>query len=252
MEDEGRGLAPEGPTSYAVGIDLSARRGLDLAVLDERLRLITLIHLPDLAATLDWLDREAPAPLAIGIDAPQGPRLPLLTDPAIRAAQVPPPPDGRYLRYRVCDYQLARRGIGLYLSPAADEPVPGWMAVGFALFAALRERGFRAPGGPNDTAATLLEVYPYATFVTLLGAVPPSKSTPEGLAIRRRALEEASVTGLPAAMGHDALDAAAAALATAAFAAGQGCALGDPAEGLMVLPVPAEAFRERYGRRGTG
>jgi len=171
-----------------------------LAVLDERLRLITLIHLPDLAATLDWLDREAPAPLAIGIDAPQGPRLPLLTDPAIRAAQVPPPPDGRYLRYRVCDYQLARRGIGLYLSPAADEPVPGWMAVGFALFAALRERGFRAPGGPNDTAATLLEVYPYATFVTLLGAVPPSKSTPEGLAIRRRALEEAGVTGLPAAV----------------------------------------------------
>lgn len=247
-----RRAGPVGSRLISLGIDLSARRGLDLAVLDERLRLSTLVHLPDLEATLGWLDRQAPAPLAIGIDAPQGFRLPLLSDPATRAALVPPPAEGRYRRYRVCDYQLARRGIGLYLSPAADEPVSGWMAVGFALFAALRERGFRTPIGLDDTAATLLEVYPYAAFVTLLGAVPPSKATPGGLAIRRRALESAGVTGLPAVMGHDALDAVAAALATAAFVASRGCALGDPAEGLMVLPVPIAALRDRYSRRRAG
>lgn len=249
MGDWVRALPAQGAGSYAVGIDLSARRGLDLAVLDGRLQLVTLVHLQDLAATLTWLDRQAPAPLTIGIDAPQGPRLPLLTDSAVRAAILPPLTEGRYLRYRVCDYQLARRGIGLYLSPAADEPVPSWIAVGFALFAALRERGFRAPRGPHDTAATLLEVYPYAAFVTLLGVTPPSKATPEGLAIRRYALESAGVTGLPAEMSHDALDAVAGALASAAFAAGRGCALGDPMEGLMVLPVPAEALRDRYGRQ---
>lgn len=231
--------------TLAVGIDLSARRGLDLALLAGR-RLVALTHLPDLPATLAWLNEYAPAGTVVGIDAPQGLRLPLLVDPRYRSTLEPPPPDGRYLRYRACDYYLARRGLGLTLSPAAGELVPDWMAVGFALFDALRAHGLRTPRGHQDHTATLLEVYPYATFVTMLGYIPPRKCTAAGIAVRLAVLTAAGITGLPEAMSHDELDAVAAAHTAAEYAAGKGCAFGDVDEGLMVLPVPEQALLARY------
>jgi beta-phosphoglucomutase len=55
----------------ACGIDLSARRGLDLAVVADDLRLETLIHVAGVEEAVAWL--AAHAPLAtVGIDAPQG------------------------------------------------------------------------------------------------------------------------------------------------------------------------------------
>jgi predicted nuclease with RNAse H fold len=231
--------------TQALGVDLSARRGLDLALLDEG-RLNMLAHVSDVAATLAWLDAQPRPPRVIGIDAPQGPRRALLTNPARRAALDPPPPEGRYLRYRICDYHLARRGIGLYLSPTASEPAPDWMTVGFTLFDALRTRGLSAPLHARDHAASLLEVYPFAAFVTLLGHVPPRKSTPAGLAARQDALAAAGIVGMQGNLGHDALDAIAAALTASIFSEGGGCALGDPEEGLMVLPVTEDALRARY------
>jgi predicted nuclease with RNAse H fold len=236
--------------SLALGVDLSARRGLDLALLDRR-RLVALAHVPDLPAALAWLDEQPRRPEVIAIDAPQGPRLPLLADPVHRVTLDPAPPEGRYVRYRVCDYLLARRGIGLYLAPAPGESVPPWMAVGFALFDALRARGYRLPRHPDDHAASLLEVYPFATFVTLLGRVPPRKSTTAGSALRRAVLTAAGVADLPLIAGHDALDAIAAALTAAIFADGGGCALGDSREGLLVLPVAGAALRARYARPGA-
>ena len=213
----------------AAGIDVSARRGLHVALLADSRTLLAVAHLPDATAAADWLTIHAPdAP--VGIDAPLGPRLPLLTDAATRAAMVPPPAEGRYL------------------SPLADEPAPSWIAAGYALAAALRATGRRAPRHVHDYTATLLEVYPYAAFVTLLGAIPPCKSTSAGRAARLRALTNAGLTGLDAAQSHDALDAVAAAYTAAVFAAGGGCAVGDPTEGLMVLPVAEAAIRDRYAR----
>ncbi len=233
--------------TLAAGIDVSARRGLHVALLADSRTLLAVAHLPDATAAADWLTIRAPD-TPVGIDAPLGPRLPLLADAATRAAMVPPPAEGRYQRYRVCDYHLARRGIGLYLAPLADEPAPSWIAAGYALAAALRAIGRRAPRHVHDYTATLLEVYSYAAFVTLLGAIPPRKSTSAGRAARLRALTNAGLTGLDAAQSHDALDAVAAAYTAAVFAAGGGCAVGDPTEGLMVLPVAEAAIRDRYAR----
>ena len=235
----------------SLGIDLSARRGLDLALLDAD-TLSALVHLPDAVSALNWIASLQPAPSVIGIDAPQAPRLALMTDADSRAALDPPPPSDRYQRYRVCDYQLARRGIGLYLSPAADEAVPNWMAVGFELFSALRARGMHLPATVHDTSASLLEVYPFAAFVTLLGCVPPPKSTPEGLRIRQALLVEQGLIGLLPALGHDALDAVAAALSATRYATGSGCAVGDPLEGMIALPIPATELLGRYRRQRKG
>jgi predicted nuclease with RNAse H fold len=231
----------------ACGIDLSLRRGLDLAVLGDDLCVEALIHAAGVEEAVAWLAAQAPQAI-VGIDAPQGARQGLLGDERARPGIVPPPPAGRYLHHRLCDYHLARRGINLYLTPAPGEPVPGWMAVGFALFASLQAHGYRRPAHAGDRGATLLEVYPHAIFTCLLGAVPPPKSTPEGLATCRSLLERAGVRDLPAALSHDQLDAIAAALGARRFAQGGGCAVGDAAEGYMILPVPEEALPERFRR----
>ena len=242
-----------------VGVDLSARRGFDVAVLDDERRVRELWR----AATLDLLSAGlAPyaGPLLVAVDAPQAPSDFPLRRAEVRAGLPVPPTPGRFARYRVCDYELARRGIGLYLLPEPGAAPPAWMALGFATFRRLRERhGLSIPRDAADHAATLLEVYPYASFVTLLGGRPPRKTTREGMAMRVEALRRAGLRGvcnppttweptLPdAGLTHDAVDALCAAFTAWAWHHGHGCALGRPDEGLIVLPVPAGTLKERYG-----
>jgi predicted nuclease with RNAse H fold len=244
-----------------VGVDLSARRGFDVAVLDDERGVRGLWR----AATLDLLSAGLAAdagPLIVAVDAPQAPSDFPLRRAEVRAGLPVPPAPGRFARYRVCDYELARRGIGLYLLPEPGNAPPAWMALGFATFLQLHERhGLRVPRDAADHAATLLEVYPYAGFVTLLGGRPPRKTTREGRAVRVEALRRAGVRGvcntplpgvgdspLPdAGLTHDAVDALCAAFTAWTWHHGLGCALGRPDEGLIVLPVPAGTLKERYG-----
>jgi predicted nuclease with RNAse H fold len=236
-----------------VGVDLSARRGFDVAVLDDERRVREIWR----AATLDLLSAGLAAyagPLIVAVDAPQAPSDFPLRRAEVRAGLPVPPTHGRFARYRVCDYELARRGIGLYLLPEPGAAPPAWMALGFATFRRLHERhGLNVPRDAADHAATLLEVYPYAGFVTLLGGRPPRKTTREGMAMRVEALRRAGLLGvcntpLPdAGLTHDAVDALCAAFSAWAWHHGHGCALGRPDEGLIVLPVPAGTLKERYG-----
>ena len=103
---------------------------------------------------------------------------------------------------RVCDALLFRRGLPLYPVPPAGQAPQGWeqwIAVGFALFAALAPLGLFRPDGaaapcraPSDAAALrfgrLCETYPDAVFCALLGHRPPPKRTPWGLQQRIAAL----------------------------------------------------------------
>ena len=131
------------------------------------------------------------------------------------------------------------------------------MAVGLDLFAALRRRGFEAPDDGSLPAAfgrppALLEVYPYATFVALLGRRLSRKTTREGLRLRVAALRAAGVVWdrggadqaweRDAFYDHDSLDALAAALTAWRFLQGVAGRLGDPREGLIWLPVDEERF----------
>jgi len=206
---------------------------------------------PDL---LDWLDGLSPSPSVVAIDAPQGYNRRLL---ARRRA------DPR--RSRVCDDELLRRRLGVYQVPSradvAADPrrLPSWMAVGFDLYAQLRRRGFEAPDqgalpGAFGRPPALLEVYPYATFVAVLGRRLSRKTTREGLRLRVAALRSEGVVwdrGGPertwerdAYYDHDSLDALAAALTAWRFVQGVAGRLGDPREGLIWLPVGEERFAE--------
>lgn len=195
-------------------------------------------------ALAEWVSTEAAGGGVIAVDAPLRTAEGLLLDPPYRATVAPPPPPGRYVNYRECDYQLIRRGLPLYQVPFRYADCPAWMRAGFAVYDALLATGSWSlfDGGPAGNRVA--EVYPFAVFAALLGHIPPAKHTPEGRAARSAALQT-RLTGFPDLTGctHHELDALAAAVTAHALRNGQATWVGSPREALIVLPGP---FEERY------
>jgi hypothetical protein len=197
----------------------------------------------------------------VAVDAPSGRRLDLLA-PGMGLRDVLGLPAGRYERSRVCDAILFRRGLPLYPVPSAGQQLQAWeewIGVGYELFAALEGLGLFRPAEPEALEAPvgdgalrfgrLCETYPDAVFCSLLGHRPPAKRTPWGLQQRIAALRLRGVADDDGGLWHrtlDELDACAAAYAAYALATGAGCWVGDPREGVVVLPV--ERLAERYDK----
>jgi predicted nuclease with RNAse H fold len=239
------------------GIDVSARPdNQQLCTLHERrgtegVELVATFYAPgtiaDVARTIQGFGR---GECVVGIDAPSGRRLGLLGPDAPVRAELGLP-DGRYERMRVCDAVLYRRGLPLYPVPSADEEAPDWMTVGFELFEALAPLGRYVPEPANGAvegavgaAATrsgrVFETYPDAIFCALLGHRPPNKRTPWGGQQRIAALKLKGVYDDDGGLWHrtlDEIDACAAAYAAYALSVGLGTWVGDPAEGVMVIPT---------------
>jgi predicted nuclease with RNAse H fold len=239
------------------GIDVSARPdNQQLCTLHERrgaegVELVATFYTPgtveEVARTIQGYGR---GEAVVGIDAPSGRRLGLLGADAPARALLGLP-EGRYERMRVCDAVLYRRGLPLYPVPAADEPAPEWMQVGFQLFEALAPLGRFTPVsadgavegdvGPGAIrSGHLFETYPDAIFCALLGHRPPPKRTPWGGQQRIAALKLKGVSDDDGGLWHrtlDEIDACAAAYAAYALSVGLGTWVGDPAEGVMVIPT---------------
>jgi predicted nuclease with RNAse H fold len=122
-----------------------------------------------------------------------------------------------------------------WVTPADPDAVPGWMRVGFALWAALREDGHEP-----------LEVYPAGAFRVLAGGPVPRKTTVAGREARRDLL--ASEVDLPVGAnrwGHDTLDALAAAVTARQWSQGRARRYGHEAPGCdpsaVWLPAAADA-----------
>jgi predicted nuclease with RNAse H fold len=250
------------------GIDVSARAGnQQLVTLHERrgaeaMDLVATFYEPgtveQVARTIEGFGR---GQAVVGVDAPSGHRLELLA-PGAPLRQRLGLPDGRYERMRVCDTLLFRRGLPLYPVPKAGQAQTAWEAwiyVGFELFAALErlgrytpDAGGRLEGPVGDTAVVhgrLFETYPDAIFCSLLGHRPPPKRTPWGLQQRIAALKQRGVVDADGGLWHrtvDELDACAAAYTAYGLAAGWGTWVGDPQEGVIVLP--ATELLPRYDR----
>src|SRR5947207_2243826 len=159
---------------------------------------------------------------------------------------------------RYCGVDVAARADRqqLYQVPARREEAAGWMQAGYALYAALSTLGmFRpdaelaheAPVGEGALRfGRLCETYPDAVFCALLGHRPAPKRTPWGLQQRIAALKLRGVIDDDGGLWHrtlDELDACAAAYAAYALASGLGSWVGDPREGVVVLPVAQLADR---------
>jgi predicted nuclease with RNAse H fold len=246
------------------GVDISARPGnQQLVTLHERRgsegrELVATFYEPgtvaDVARTVLGFGGEAVA----AIDAPSGPRLDLLAagQPLRTRLHLPA---GRYERMRVCDALLFRRRLPLYPVPSADQALSRWeqwITVGFELFAELDALDLYRPDtvdaveGPVGDGALrfgrLCETYPDAVFCALLGHRPSPKRTPWGLQQRIAALRLRGVVDDDGGLWHrtlDELDACAAAYAAYTLADGHGCWVGDPREGVIVLPTTGLADR---------
>jgi predicted nuclease with RNAse H fold len=250
------------------GIDVSAKPGnQQLCTLHERrgaegaTELVATFYAPgtveDVARTVEGFGAGGSV---VAIDAPSGRRLDLLAagEPLRERLGLP---DGRYERMRVCDALLFRRRLPLYPVPSAGQAMgawESWMGVGFELFAALDGLGLHRPAQPGGALEAphapgalrfgrLGETYPDAVFCALLGHRPPPKRTPWGLQQRIAALKLRSVVDDDGGLWHrtlDELDACAAAYAAYALAAGTGSWVGDPREGVILLPT--ERLADRY------
>jgi hypothetical protein len=153
---------------------------------------------------------------------------------------------------------LFRRGLPLYPVPAEGQPVTAWehwMEVGFELFEALGWLELFRPVGSYQGAidagalgsGRLCETYPDAIFCTLLGHRPGAKRTPSGLQERIAVLRLKGVADEDGGLWRrtlDELDACAAAYAAYGLAAGAATWVGDPHEGVIVLPTLD--LRDRY------
>ena len=155
------------------------------------------------------------------------------------AAPLSPPRDDRPMR--ACDEQLRRRGV---FPVAYDE-------AGRRMFQALANRGLFAPSESEAdaeegtveegaySAMPIFETNPDGVFSALHGQRVPAKRHPIGVQRRIVELLEDHVEDEGGELWFrriEEIDAAASALAAHRYAVGHACWVGDPAEGVIVLP----------------
>ena len=137
-------------------------------------------------------------------------------------------------RSRSAERVLARVGIQSYRTgpDPGDHPFYRWMRVGFAVFARLSDAYPLYRGGA--VAGTAAEIFPHASACLLAGALRP-REVPKHR-FRRMILQEA---GVPEDQleSADRVDAALGALTGLIALDGGHSAVGDPSEGMILLPV---------------
>lgn len=204
-----------------VGIDVAEpRKGLDLVALDPA-RTVVASHgrlTPDAALAVVHGLR----PAVVCIDSPPG--------------------WSSGGRSRLAERALASAGIHAFATgpDPGDNPFYRWMRVGAQLFAALGADYPRYRGGP--VAGTAAEVFPHSIAVILAGRLHGERETKS--AFRRAVL---TTHGVDAAClpSLDRVDAALAALAGVRAMEGAHSWVGDPDEGVILLPAALPAMRLR-------
>jgi len=143
---------------------------------------------------------------------------------------------------RVCDAQLRRRGV----FPLEYEES------GRRIFQALANRGVYSPsdsagqvtGSVNEGGyreAPVFETHPDGIFCALQGIRVPAKRHPFGMQVRIDELADEHVEDPGGELWYrriEEIEAAASALCAHRYAVGHACWVGDPDEGVIVLPGP--------------
>lgn len=203
------------PVVLCIGVDVGgSRRGHAAALLDDSLVAVSLgaaLTCDDVAALV-----RRHRPDLVAIDSP--------------------PHCGLTGGSRSCERELLRAGIHSYPTPSDPGRVEShtffaWMKEGFRLFEAL------APDYPlflqSDPRGHALEVFPHASAY-LLGGCPEPAGRKH--VYRRRLLQQAGIdTG--SLRTRDEVDAGMAAYTGCLALRGEFQAIGDPAEGVIVIPV---------------
>ena len=246
------------PDMVFIGIDPTAGvRHSTIAVLDGRLKILRLedMSLDAIAEVVVGYETAV-----CGVDAPISYNKGLMADAEYRHRLGLDRKSSSYSNYRVCEYQLRRRGITLYNTPTDPSKARAWMQAGWKLYDRLRAAGFVEY--PQMGSRRMFETFPHGGFAVIAGHKPYPKSSMRGLLQRQLILFDEGLD-VPDAMlnleewtrhrimtgqvthhglyTHDQLDALIAAYT--AFRAerepNEVCQVGDPTEGQIVLPVAA-------------
>lgn len=216
------------PMVLALGVDVSVVRGLDTVLLDERRRLLATNRNQrpsDLGPLI-----AAHRPEVVCIDSP--------------------PAFGRTGRSRLAERELLRLGIHSYATPSedTDRPFYDWMRVGHECFAEAEDAGFPLYRSGETVLGHAIEVFPHASAVILAGRLPAARRS---RSVTKRAWREAVLlrNDVPthSLRSLDQIDAALGALTGLLALEGSFTAIGDPNEGVIVLPsrtIPARFDRE--------
>ena len=250
-------------TTY-LGIDPTAGgRPFTYAALDNELRLLALGK-GDMDEVLAFVAGQRAA--LVAVCAPRCPNQGLMERPEVRERLAPPPRPGRWMNFRLAEYQLRQHNISIPQTCAEEKDSPRWMRKGFTFFRRLESLDYQ-PFPQADAAHQSLEVYPHACYAGLVGHLPLPKHTLEGRLQRQLVLYECrlnipdpmslfeeitrhrllqGILPLDNLYSPEELDALVAAYTAwlAGTNAEQVSLLGDPEEGYMVLPV-AE-LKNRY------
>jgi predicted nuclease with RNAse H fold len=197
----------------SVGIDVAEeRKGLDLVALGSDRQIVARLAHADIADVSRAVAELRPD--VVAIDSPPG-----------WAARG---------RSRTAERELARLGISAYATPTdpGAHPFYRWMRVGFATFAAIADTYPRFRHGV--VGGTAIEVFPAASAVLLDGRLRSQDETK--VRFRRRVL---AAQGIDTAelSSADAVDATLAALTGLLALEGEFSVIGEPDEGVIVVPV---------------
>lgn len=248
-----------------IGLDTTAgKHPITLAILNASLNVLHCDALP----IDDALTMIASYPHAIcGIDAPIEHSRSLLADPNLRQRLGLDPNQQNYATYRVCEFELRRRGIHSYKTPLDRKKAPKWMKISWKVYQRMAEIGFSVY--PNGGARVMFETYPHAAYTMIIGKRPYPKESLEGRMQRQLLLLREGVRvkdamdifeewtrhrftvgelPLEELYEHDALDALIAAYtACLLYREPQNVtAIGDPGDGQIIVPIPVTDLLQTY------
>jgi predicted RNase H-like nuclease len=208
----------------SLGIDVGVGKGLDLVLMDER-RAPVVVRSHGGLDDVERLIREY-EPAIVAVDSP--------------------PRWARAGRSRHTENELARLNIHAFRTPAAEyaqHPRFDWMRAGIAVFERAAELGYPlATGRPYRKRA--IEVFPHASAAVLAGCLPPRGERKRSWRERVLKMQRVRTEDLTTI---DRLDAALASLTGLLVLDGHETHLGDPGEGVIVIPTSAPAPTYRPG-----
>ena len=148
---------------------------------------------------------------------------------------------------RVAEEELRRRGV--FPLPPHEGAQAMVEALGFAVYTG-SETDVVDEGAYAETP--LFETHPDGVFCALRGIRLPAKRHPFGIQLRIEELQDEHVEDDGGDLWHrriEELEAAAVALAAHRFAVGHACWVGDPGEGVIVLP--GSRLPDRFSGEGV-
>ncbi len=176
--------------SLFIGIDPpSGAKSLTYAALDKDLNLIALAK-GDLNEVAAFVGGQKGA--YVGVNAPRRLNQGLMKKDSVRDKLTPRPNPGRYIAFRVAEYNLIQKNIRIPKTSDKISDCPGWMVNGFTLYRLLEEMGFK-DFPADDHKQQMLEIYPHAAYTALLKKIPFLKKTLEGRLQRQLLLHSLSI-----------------------------------------------------------